>query len=229
MLRPLPIRTRGPLALAVVVGVLSPLLAGCETSVVIDPPPLEEALVVYSFPQPDSVWAVRVGRTLPLGTFDNGDPTLGEVRDATVRLYEDGALLDDLVVHLPAHELTPPPALRQRAAQGVAGQAGQHLGFVADRLAGSEKAVKQRLAVTAEGIPELAGPVLRERGCRVRHCRVIRAPALGFGLRETDQPTDGQRVGRAHRSLPAPTARVVATTLDNSSSAVLAFPTTARR
>ena len=65
-----------------------------------------------------------------------------------------------------------------------------HLGFVADRLAGSEKAVKQRLAVTAEGIPELAGPVLRERGCRVRHCRVIRAPALGFGLRETDQPTD---------------------------------------
>ena len=42
------------------------------------------------------------------------------------------ALLDDLVVHLPAHELTPPPALRQRAAQGVAGQAGQHLGFVAE-------------------------------------------------------------------------------------------------
>ncbi|MEM6325652.1 MAG: DUF4249 domain-containing protein [Bacteroidota bacterium] len=93
---PLPHSASVPRRAALAVAVLA-LLAGCETSVVIDAPELENALVVYAFPQADSVWSVRVGRTLPLGAVINGDPLPSEVQDATVRLFEGEALLDELV------------------------------------------------------------------------------------------------------------------------------------
>jgi hypothetical protein len=84
--------------LALLAGVL--LLAACDFEQVIDldVPPYQPRLVVASFPQPDSVFTVRVGRSVsalePIGPWGSGP---GEVRDArVVLLAEDGAFLDSL-------------------------------------------------------------------------------------------------------------------------------------
>ena len=74
---------------------LAVALMACETSVVIDTPELEPALVVYSFPTPDSTWTARVGKVVPLGSNLSDQNLI--VENADVRILEDGVEVDRLV------------------------------------------------------------------------------------------------------------------------------------
>jgi hypothetical protein len=67
------------------------LLSACETTVEIDPPDYDPELNITSNFTPDSVWAARVTKTIPIG--DLGDTTSIFLDDATVMIYRDDVLV----------------------------------------------------------------------------------------------------------------------------------------
>ncbi|OZC02529.1 DUF4249 domain-containing protein [Rubricoccus marinus] len=113
------------------------LLAGCEfeTSVGIDPPPFEEALVVYAFPTPDSTWTVSVAKSLPLGSNRSY-----EVPDATVTIHEGGAVVETLVLQTARPEGEPTYSIQPSV-------------YVSPTGATPEAGRTYRIEITAPGLP----------------------------------------------------------------------------
>ncbi len=66
-------------------------LSACETTIEIDPPDYDPELNVTSNFTPDSVWAARVAKTIPIGEL--GDTTSVFLDDATVTIYRDDVLV----------------------------------------------------------------------------------------------------------------------------------------
>ncbi len=71
------------------------LLSACETTVEIDPPDYDPELNITSNFTPDSAWAARVAKTIPIGNL--GDTTSIFVDNATVTIYRDDVLVARLV------------------------------------------------------------------------------------------------------------------------------------
>ena len=70
------------------------MLLACETIIEIDPPDYDSELSISSKFSPDSVWAARITKTLPIGRVrDISDAFL---KDATVMVYEGDVLIDQL-------------------------------------------------------------------------------------------------------------------------------------
>lgn len=67
------------------------LLSACETTIEIDPPDYDPELNITSNFTPDSVWAARVAKTIPIGGL--GDTTSVFLDDATVTIYRDDVLV----------------------------------------------------------------------------------------------------------------------------------------
>ncbi len=67
------------------------LLSACETTVEIDPPDYDPELNITSNFTPDSAWAARVAKTIPIGRL--GDTTSIFLDDATVTIYRDDVLV----------------------------------------------------------------------------------------------------------------------------------------
>ena len=67
------------------------LLSACETTIEIDPPDYDPELNITSNFTPDSVWAARVAKTIPIGRL--GDTTSVFLDDATVTIYRDDVLV----------------------------------------------------------------------------------------------------------------------------------------
>ena len=67
------------------------LLSACETTIEIDPPDYDPELNIISNFTPDSVWAARVAKTIPIGRL--GDTTSVFLNDATVTIYRDDVLV----------------------------------------------------------------------------------------------------------------------------------------
>ena len=67
------------------------LLSACETTIEIDPPDYDPELNITSNFTPDSVWAARVAKTIPIGEL--GDTTSVFLDDATVMIYRDDVLV----------------------------------------------------------------------------------------------------------------------------------------
>ena len=71
------------------------MLTACETVIDIDPPDYDSELNVISKFSPDSVWAARVTKTLPINSFrDRSDAFM---TDAKVIVYEGDVLIDRLL------------------------------------------------------------------------------------------------------------------------------------
>ena len=71
------------------------LLSACETTIEIDPPDYDPELNITSNFTPDSVWAARVAKTIPIGEL--GDTTSVFLDDATVTIYRDDVLVARLI------------------------------------------------------------------------------------------------------------------------------------
>jgi len=67
------------------------LLSACETTIEIDPPDYDPELNVTSNFTPDSIWAARVAKTIPIGELE--DTTSVFLDDATVTIYRDDVLV----------------------------------------------------------------------------------------------------------------------------------------
>ena len=67
------------------------LLSACETTIEIDPPDYDPELNITSNFTPDSIWAARVAKTIPIGEL--GDTTSVFLDDATVTIYRDDVLV----------------------------------------------------------------------------------------------------------------------------------------
>lgn len=67
------------------------ILSACETTVEIDPPDYDPELNITSNFTPDSVWAARVAKTIPIG--DLGDTTSIFLDNATVTIYREDVLV----------------------------------------------------------------------------------------------------------------------------------------
>lgn len=67
------------------------LLSACESTIEIDPPDYDPELNITSNFTPDSVWAARVAKTIPIG--DLGDTSSVFLDDATVTIYRDDVLV----------------------------------------------------------------------------------------------------------------------------------------
>ena len=67
------------------------LLSACETTIEIDPPDYDPELNITSNFTPDSVWAARVAKTIPIGEL--GDTTSVFLDDATITIYRDDVLV----------------------------------------------------------------------------------------------------------------------------------------
>ncbi len=113
-------------------------LAACETSIMIDPPPFEEALVVYAFPSPDSSWSVAVGKTLPLGTVRDY-----QVRNATVVVREGESVVETLV-------------LQTAGPDGQPAYSNQPSTYVSTSGATPEAGRTYRIEVSAPGLPSVS-------------------------------------------------------------------------
>jgi hypothetical protein len=115
--------------LALLAGAL--LLSACDFEQVIDLeiPPYQPRLVLAGFPHPDSVFTVRVGRSVsalePTGPWGSGP---GQVTDARiVLLAEDGAFLDSLryVPRGPSSPGEPPGEGAYQSVRGLRPEAGR--------------------------------------------------------------------------------------------------------
>ena len=85
--------------LAALAAALPLLFAACDFEQVIelDVPPYEPRLVLGGFPTPDSVFAVRVGRSASALAPSDFDPLALVVDDARLALFDaDGTFLDSL-------------------------------------------------------------------------------------------------------------------------------------
>ena len=71
------------------------LLSACETTVEIDPPDYDPELNITSNFTPDSVWAARVAKTIPIGELDDTESVF--LDDATVMIYRDDVLVARLI------------------------------------------------------------------------------------------------------------------------------------
>ena len=67
------------------------LLSACETTIEIDPPDYDPELNITSNFTPDSVWAARIAKTIPIGEL--GDTSSVFLDDATVTIYRDDVLV----------------------------------------------------------------------------------------------------------------------------------------
>ncbi len=70
-------------------------LSACETTIEIDPPDYDPELNVTSNFMPDSVWAARVTRTIPIGSLGDTAPVF--LDNATVMIYNDNVLVARLI------------------------------------------------------------------------------------------------------------------------------------
>ena len=71
------------------------LLSACETTIEIDPPDYDPELNITSNFMPDSVWAARVMRTIPIGSLGDTSPVF--LDNATVTIYSDNVLVARLI------------------------------------------------------------------------------------------------------------------------------------
>jgi len=71
------------------------VLSACETVIEVDPPDYDSELNIISRFSPDSTWAARVMRTIPIG--EDPDTSGIFLADATVMIYQEDTFIDQLI------------------------------------------------------------------------------------------------------------------------------------